>query len=147
MDRVIPVAGKEQITNFSYMFSQRSRKNLVDGHLWFSVLARPPQSRFTRLQRVSCCLCLLYTTMVANAMFYGIPTDSDGGQQTLTFGPFALSPTQVSVIVHAYNVNCFLVMPINGTVFTISFNLTKVGFNCYGGFNILFALNANLDHA
>ncbi|XP_041364430.1 uncharacterized protein LOC121379844 [Gigantopelta aegis] len=115
VDRVIPVAGKEQMTNFSYLFSQRSRKNLVDGHLWFSVLARPPQSRFTRLQRVSCCLCLLFTTMVANAMFYGIPTDSDGGQQTFTFGPFALSPTQIYI-----GVVCnLIVFPINFIVITL----------------------------
>ncbi|XP_012939225.2 sperm receptor for egg jelly [Aplysia californica] len=50
VDRVIPVAGREQLSDFSYQFGERSKKNLADGHLWFSVVARPPQSRFTCLQ-------------------------------------------------------------------------------------------------
>ena len=43
---------------------------LGDGHLWFSVATRPPSRRFTRAQRLSCCLSLLLTTMLASAMIY-----------------------------------------------------------------------------
>lgn len=91
VDRVIPVAGKEQMTEFSHLFTEKTTKSLNDGHLWFSVVARPPQSRFTRVQRVSCCLCLLYLSMLTNAMFY----EKDEGTNVYTFGPFALSPEQV----------------------------------------------------
>ena len=90
---MIPVAGKEQMTEFSHLFAERASKNLSDGHLWFSVVARPPQSRFTRCQRVSCCLCLLYVSMLANAMFYELATSDSNAFQ---FGPFALSLEQVS---------------------------------------------------
>ena len=91
---MIPVAGKEQMSEFGHLFRERASKNLTDGHLWFSVIARPPQSRFTRCQRVSCCLCLLFMTMLANAMFYQTGSSS---ANAYTFGPFALTPEQVIV--------------------------------------------------
>eukprot|EP00058_Branchiostoma_floridae_P001035 XP_002586523.1 hypothetical protein BRAFLDRAFT_106423 [Branchiostoma floridae] len=42
-----------------------------DDHVWFSVLGRPARSPFTRVQRLSCCLTLLYSTMLTNIMFFG----------------------------------------------------------------------------
>ncbi len=39
-------------------------------------------------------MCLLYTTMLADAMFYGVVAP-DEGAKALTFGPFAMSPEQV----------------------------------------------------
>lgn len=93
---MIPVAGKEQMTEFGHLFAEKTTKSLSDGHLWFSVVARPPQSRFTRVQRVSCCLCLLYMTMLTNAMWYGQQTESSSA---FTFGPFALSTEQVRFII------------------------------------------------
>ena len=80
---------------FGHLFASSARKNLSDGHLWFSVVARPPASRFTRVQRVSCCLCLLYTTMLANVMFYGV-VQSGEGSKAVEIGPFAMSLEQVS---------------------------------------------------
>jgi polycystin 1L2 len=83
------------MTEFGHLFSHTTKRNLGDEHLWFSVVARPPQSRFTRIQRVCCCLLLLFTTMLANAMFYG-QVDSSGSQTSFTFGPFAMSLEQVT---------------------------------------------------
>lgn len=97
IDRIVPVAGKEQMTEFSHLFSERTSKSLSDGHLWFSVFARPPQSRFTRLQRVSCCLCLLFVSMLANAMFTG--QESEGATNALELGPFSLSLKQVCKVI------------------------------------------------
>ncbi|XP_041364433.1 uncharacterized protein LOC121379847 [Gigantopelta aegis] len=114
VDRVVPVAGKEQMSEFSHLFTERSRKSLVDGHIWFSVMARPPQSRFTCVQRVSCCLCLLFTTMVANAMFYGIPQNDDS-QKPFIVGPFALTPTQIFIGV----ISNLVVFPINFLIVTL----------------------------
>ncbi|KAL3876324.1 hypothetical protein ACJMK2_034186 [Sinanodonta woodiana] len=112
VDRVIPVAGKEQMTEFNYQFQQQASKNLSDGHLWFSVVARPPQSRFTRVQRVSCCLCLLYMTMLANAMFY---EKGDSSRDAFTFGPFALTPEQIFIGV-ASNL---IIFPVSFLIITI----------------------------
>ncbi|OWF53241.1 Location of vulva defective 1 [Mizuhopecten yessoensis] len=107
IDRIIAVAGREQMTEFGHLFAEKTTKNLNDGHLWFSVVARPPQSRFTRVQRVSCCLCLLYVTMLSNAMFYENAAADSGS--SFTFGPFSLSPTQVYI-----GVLCnIIVFPVN----------------------------------
>lgn len=112
IDRIIPVAGKEQLMNFSHMFSKRARKNLGDGHLWFSVVGRPPGSAFTRVQRVSCCLCLLFTSMFANALYYGKESGGGGG---LSFGPFSVSIETISMGF----VSNLIVLPVNLLIVTL----------------------------
>ena len=64
IDRLSPVAGKEQMRDFATVFPYKSQESLSDGHLWFSVFLRPPRSRFTRMQRVSCCFALLFLSMM-----------------------------------------------------------------------------------
>ena len=98
VDRLIAVAGEEQMKEFSHLFRASARKNMSDGHLWFSVVARPPASRFTRVQRVCCCLCLLYTTMLANALFYGVVAPAEGAK-AVSLGPFAMSMEQVCGVI------------------------------------------------
>lgn len=44
--------------------------------------------------QVCCCLSLLYCTMLADAMFYGMVPQ--GSTKALTMGPFALSLEQVT---------------------------------------------------
>jgi hypothetical protein len=96
VDRLLPVAGREEATEFSHLFQQTTQKNLADGHLWFSVFMRPPRSRFTRVQRVSCCMALLYLSMLVNAMWYQrVPPKPTGS--AVDFGPFSLSPEQIGV--------------------------------------------------
>ena len=78
IDRLIPVAGKEELTNFNHLFWKKTRKNLTDGHIWFSVVNRPVRSRFTRVQRLTCCISLLFCSMMASIAFYG----ADDGLKT-----------------------------------------------------------------
>ena len=59
-----------------------------DSHVWFSVAARPPRYRFTRVQRLSCCLALLLTSMLASAMFYQHEAIVDDTQGSLRMGRF-----------------------------------------------------------
>ena len=79
IERVIPIAGKSELTGFGYLFYSKTRRNLTDGHLWFSVFARPARSTFTRCQRALCCLSLLFSSMMANIFFYGIDVTSGSG--------------------------------------------------------------------
>lgn len=95
IDRLLPVAGKEQMTEFGHLFSNTSQRNIADGHLWFSVFLRPPRSRFTRLQRVGCCVAFLYLSMLVNAMWYGT-VDTGSGKSAFKLGPFSISTEQVS---------------------------------------------------
>ena len=64
------MAGTKELTNFNHLFWKKTRKNLTDSHIWFSVVNRPRTSRFTRVQRLTCCLCLLFTSMMASILFY-----------------------------------------------------------------------------
>ncbi|GFS42903.1 polycystic kidney disease protein 1-like 2 [Trichonephila inaurata madagascariensis] len=95
IDFLIPVAGKEQMTEFSHIFPNASRRSLTDNHLWLSIFTRPARSRFTRLQRLSCCLALLYLSMLTSAMWYERPLRNlVQGLSSLDLYP--LSPEQVS---------------------------------------------------
>ena len=70
VERVIPVAGTRELTAFKHLFSGSVRKKLTNDHLWVSVVSRPTRSNFTRVQRISCCVALLYLTMITNCMFF-----------------------------------------------------------------------------
>ncbi|CAL4190559.1 unnamed protein product, partial [Meganyctiphanes norvegica] len=95
VDRLIPVAGKEQSTEFKHLFNTTTTKSISDGHLWFSVFLRPPRSRFTRCQRVVSCFALLYLSMLVNMMWYErVPDQPSNG---LNVGPFTLTLEQVGV--------------------------------------------------
>lgn len=95
ISRLIAVSGREQMVEMGHAFSKRATKGLGDEHIWFSIFSRPPQSRFTRVQRLSCCLCLLFTAMFANALFYG--TTENTSSQGLEIGPFTITPEQVAI--------------------------------------------------
>lgn len=94
IDRVLPVAGDKQKTNIKYLAQKQAKQNMSDGHLWFSVFARPVNSPFTRLDRVTCCFVLLYITMLMNIMYYGLAATSKGNG--LQIGPLYMTPEQVN---------------------------------------------------
>ena len=64
-------------------------------HLWFSVASRQTLSNFTSVQRLSCCLALLMTYMLANIMFYGV--DSEPGEAEMDVGFFSMSWTEMRI--------------------------------------------------
>lgn len=120
IERILPVAGEEEVTGFHHLFFTKARHNLTDDHLWLSVLARPTKSSFTRVQRLTCCLTLLYSTMLANMMFFrGESADSDsksgsvamdtGGDQSIKIGPLVLSVQAIFVSV----IGSLVVIPVN----------------------------------
>ncbi|XP_013422214.1 uncharacterized protein LOC106182109 [Lingula anatina] len=112
IDRVIPVAGKNEMTNFDYLFWSKTKRNLSDGHIWFSVLKRPPRSKFTRVQRLTCCISLLFSTMATNIMYYGAESSVDSPTM-LTIGPikFSLHAIYIGVITSliAFPINLIVV--------------------------------------
>ncbi|XP_020607936.1 LOW QUALITY PROTEIN: polycystic kidney disease protein 1-like 2 [Orbicella faveolata] len=106
IDRIFPVASNAELKEFRRLFLTKAYKDLTDSHLWFSVVWRPPQSPFTRVQRVSCCLSLLLCTMMANALWY----EADKGRYTaVELGPFEFSWEQVSIGI----CSSLVVFPIN----------------------------------
>ncbi|KAK3877407.1 hypothetical protein Pcinc_017874, partial [Petrolisthes cinctipes] len=97
IERLIPVAGKEQKKEFNHLFLNTSNKNIADEHLWFSIFLRPHRSRFSRCQRVATCFALLFLSMLVDAMWYERVPDQPG-TQGLNLGPFHLSPDQIAVV-------------------------------------------------
>ena len=109
VERVIPVATRSDLTQFGKLFYTSSRKDLFDGHIWFSLFSRPTRSTFNRVQRLSCCLCLLYLSMIASAMFYVGQGEERENQSVLRLGPmtFTLQEFYVGFI------SAMIVVPVN----------------------------------
>ena len=91
---MIPIAGKAELTNFSFLFWSKAKDNLADSHIWFSIFQRPAKSSFTRVQRLSCCISLIFCSMCASIAWYGTQADSD---QSLKAGPVTISLAGVYV--------------------------------------------------
>ena len=87
------VNSKGMIT-FSSEVQSRFGRKIADSHLWMSVFSKACSSPFTRVQRASCCLSILFSTMIANAMFYNIGGESE---DTIRVGPFKFSLRQIVV--------------------------------------------------
>ena len=108
VDRSLPIAGQEEVDGFEHIFFSTARRNLTDEHLWISVLSRPTKSHFTRAQRLTCCLTLLFSTMLANAMWYKTEGGSSG-DQVIRAGPIILSVQALLTSIFAN----LTVIPIN----------------------------------
>ena len=114
----INAADKNELTKFKNLFVFRTARSLGDGHLWLSVLTRPPHVAFTRCQRLSCCLSVLFTAMVTNAMFYNFgapPKDS------FQVGPVKMSWTQIKIGIQS----SLLAIPVNVLVVMIFRNIKQ----------------------
>ena len=92
--------------DFNSEVFKRWWKGLTEKHIWVSVIAKPRRNRFTRVQRASCCLSLLLTAMLANAMFYKL----DGKSENLIqIGPLKFTWRQVVIGIES----ALIVAPIN----------------------------------
>lgn len=116
--RVLPVANDQELTNFQHLFSSRAIKGLVDDHLWFSIVSRPPSSNFTRIQRLSSALCLLCCTMITSAMFYNM-----GGEGP---SPFAITIGSLMIDLKPFVIglqSSIIIVPVNVIIVQIFRNL------------------------
>uniref|UniRef100_A0A8C5H9L6 Polycystic kidney disease protein 1-like 2 n=1 Tax=Gouania willdenowi TaxID=441366 RepID=A0A8C5H9L6_GOUWI len=113
LDKVFPVATEMDLKRFSNLFFMKTAKDFRDGHIWFSVISRPPSSTFTRVQRISCCFSLLLCTMLTSIMFWGIPTDPS--EQTMDLGHIEFTWQQVMIGVQS----SIIMFPINLLIVSI----------------------------
>lgn len=106
-EKVIYVANIGDMANYKHLFLSNSADGLYDEHLWISVAAKPPTSSFTRVQRASCCLSILFSTMIANAMFY----DNGKADTSPVFylGPIKISMRQLMIGIQS----SLIIFPIN----------------------------------
>jgi polycystin 1L2 len=96
IDRLLPVCTKVNTKQFKYLLERQTKNKLSDGHLWFSIFLRPPNSSFTRIDRLTCCFLLLFMSMLLNILYYGMETDSSStSSSALTIGPLSIKTEQV----------------------------------------------------
>ncbi|WAQ97255.1 PK1L2-like protein [Mya arenaria] len=101
VDRILPVASIEDLVAFKQLFSSSVRKKLSSDHLWLSVFSRPTRSSFTRVQRISCCMSLLFLTMITNAMWF--KSDGEKGDDSqkqvvsMSIGPITFTLSQIFI--------------------------------------------------
>ena len=114
IEKTLYPASKKDLTRFNVLFTSEVRKNLTDGHIWFSVVARPSRSNFTRVQRLTCCLSILLSTMVANAMWYEVGKDETPQNAIKIFGlHFSIRQLSIGVM------SSLIVFPANLIIVTL----------------------------
>lgn len=112
----ISCAGKNESLSFSNLFYFRGAKTLGEKHLWLSLFTKAPHNTFTRCQRLSCCLSILFAAMVTNAMFY---KQGIAPEDTFKLGPIQLSWTQIKIGLQSGLVS----IPVNVLVVAIFRNI------------------------
>ena len=93
-DRLLTLSTKEDIASDNELLRNNVAKAIWNDHIWLSVAYRKTRSTFTRVQRVSCCLAILFLTMAANAMFYGTGSD-DTAESAFTIGPISITVQEI----------------------------------------------------
>ena len=111
IDRILTPLGSQEMQTFSYALRSQGSRGFSDEHVWLSVVAKPPSSRFTRVQRATSCLCILLSAMLANALFYRAEKEPDSALQ---IGPLKFSWRQVMVGIES----ALIVTPINWMIMT-----------------------------
>ena len=106
IEKIITPTSPSEMKSFKYSLNSRGSRSFTEGHLWLSVVTKPPKSKFTRVQRATCCLCLLLSAMLANALFYRTDKVAD---PTIQIGPLKFSWRQIVVGLES----ALVVTPVN----------------------------------
>uniref|UniRef100_A0A7M5WZ65 Uncharacterized protein n=1 Tax=Clytia hemisphaerica TaxID=252671 RepID=A0A7M5WZ65_9CNID len=118
VDRVFRQSSQAQLKEFNYLFVNKAKRDLSDAHLWFSIYARPPRSSFSRCQRLSVAMSILFTHMLANLMFYGRqPAGSPATENKV--GSFSINMQQIFIAV----ISACICIPVNILLVTLFRNI------------------------
>ena len=110
---------------FQEAFRLKVSATLYESHLWMSSVTKRPGSSFTRVQRVTCCLCVVSTAMLANAMFFNLSGEAEG---TIKIGPLKVSMRQIIITLQS----CLIIAPINFLIVIIFKNSKPTFGKCCG---------------
>ena len=106
IERVLRMRDAGNSARFAKHIYSRAVTNLTEEHVWLSVVTKHPQERFTRVQRISCCLSFLYLSMLTSAMFYREGPVKD---IPVTIGPVKLTTKEIFVSI----ASVLIVAPVN----------------------------------
>nr|XP_045017588.1 polycystin-1 isoform X2 [Jaculus jaculus] len=94
VEREVLAASDTALWQFRRLLVAELQRGFFDKHIWLSIWDRPPRSRFTRVQRATCCVLLLCLFLAANAVWYGVVGDT-----TYSLGPVSsLIPPSVDTV-------------------------------------------------
>ncbi|XP_051790089.1 polycystin-1 isoform X2 [Erpetoichthys calabaricus] len=77
VEKEILAATDAELRRFTRIFMVEMARGFSEKHIWLSLWDRPARSRFTRVQRATCCAVLLFLFFVTNSLWYGIVVDTD----------------------------------------------------------------------
>uniref|UniRef100_A0A8B9P7V4 Polycystin 1, transient receptor potential channel interacting n=1 Tax=Apteryx owenii TaxID=8824 RepID=A0A8B9P7V4_APTOW len=72
VEKEVYAASECSLRSFSRIFIAELQRGFFEKHVWLSMWDRPPRSRFTRVQRATCCSLLIFLFLCANAVWYGV---------------------------------------------------------------------------
>jgi hypothetical protein len=107
-ERYLRALALEDEDEASSLLKNNFNRKLYDDHLWLSVGYRKNKSNFTRIQRLSTCLAILFLGMVANAMWYNTGSDTPA-QNAISIGPISFTVQEIYTSIMS---SCILVPPI-----------------------------------
>ncbi|CAH2307448.1 polycystin-1 [Pelobates cultripes] len=79
VEREIFAASETELKRFSRIFMAELQRGISEKHVWLSMWDRPPRSRFTRVQRATCCALLIFLFLCSNSVWYGLVRDKNHG--------------------------------------------------------------------
>lgn len=95
------------LPEFQEAFRSTLSGTLYESHIWMSSVTKRPGSSFTRAQRVTCCLCVVFSAMLANAMFFNV--GGEAAESSIKIGPLKVSMRQIIITIQS----CLILAPIN----------------------------------
>ncbi|XP_036134065.1 polycystic kidney disease and receptor for egg jelly-related protein [Molossus molossus] len=81
LDRTFHVTDPNQPLQTGDFFLIDVTDKLGKNHMWFSVFASATTQGFTRVQRLSCCLAMLLSSLMCNIMFFNLNTEEEDSDQ------------------------------------------------------------------
>ncbi|XP_036165104.1 polycystin-1 isoform X4 [Myotis myotis] len=76
VEKEVLAASDAALRRFQRLLVAELQRGFFDKHIWLSIWDRPPRSRFTRVQRATCCVLLICLFLGANAVWYGVVGDT-----------------------------------------------------------------------
>ncbi|XP_078615709.1 polycystin-1-like protein 2 [Branchiostoma floridae x Branchiostoma japonicum] len=107
INRILPASTEHDMSSL-HLFTTKAAGDFRNEHIWLSTLFCPSGSHFSKVQRLSCGLCIIYTTMIANAMWY---KTEDNVEQTTVVNLGIVSFTLHELYVSTMTSLC--VLPVN----------------------------------
>uniref|UniRef100_A0A670YAW2 Polycystin 1, transient receptor potential channel interacting n=1 Tax=Pseudonaja textilis TaxID=8673 RepID=A0A670YAW2_PSETE len=77
VEKEVFAASEADLRSCFRIFIGELQRGFFERHIWLSLWDRPPRSRFTRVQRASCCCLLIFLFLCANAVWYGVVADAN----------------------------------------------------------------------